>query len=458
MMLRGEDVKLNRSVFFFALTIGVLSVVMWALLNQPDQEPPWPPRVKGFSFAPMRAEHDPAQGTYPSTEQIDEDLRLLASHARAVRTYSVADTLGEIPVLAKKHGLYVALGAWIGPDATANEGELERLLEVYRENLRTVVRVIVGNEAILRKEQTPDQLIAYLDYLQKTINAPISTAEPWHIWLKYPELAEHVDFIAVHILPYWEGISVDYAITFLKERYRLLREAFPDKPIVIAEVGWPSRGRTREAAKASLANQAKFLRRFLAEAQREGYDYYILEAFDQIWKHSIEGNVGSSWGVYNSGREAKFAFTEPVVRVPQWRGLAGICIGVAVIVLALLFRDSRGLRYRGRWFLTLDYLWGRYPDGLDCLRFYSALYDAGHTGSRNADDLGSLWYLRRYYWLRPMNGPRPYGCTEWRRSVRQPVGKVCCSTGLDSCAGLQRAAGYVKSNPGCIGTTELPQL
>ena len=40
--------------------------------------------------------------------------------------------------------------------------------------------------------------------------------------------------------------------------------AYPDKPIVITEVGWPSNGRTRLGAVASPANQARFLRRFLA--------------------------------------------------------------------------------------------------------------------------------------------------------------------------------------------------
>ncbi|MEZ5671135.1 MAG: hypothetical protein R3E08_01655 [Thiotrichaceae bacterium] len=37
---------------------------------------------------------------------------------------------------------------------------------------------------------------------------PASTAEPGHIWItKHPELAKEVDYIAIHILPYWEGIA-----------------------------------------------------------------------------------------------------------------------------------------------------------------------------------------------------------------------------------------------------------
>jgi cellulose synthase/poly-beta-1,6-N-acetylglucosamine synthase-like glycosyltransferase len=182
--------------------------------------------------------------------------------------------------------------------------------------------------------------------------APVSTAEPWHVWLEHPELVEEVDFLAVHILPYWEGIPADSAVGYVVRRYEELRRAYPDKPIVIAEVGWPSKGRIRQGAVPSQANQAKFLRRFLAIAEREGYVYYVLEAFDQLWKRAIEGEAGTYWGVYDVEREPKFNFTAPVIRVPDWRELAAIATGLAVLILALLFRDSRGLSPRGLGFLA----------------------------------------------------------------------------------------------------------
>ncbi len=333
--------------------IGVLTAVLWGLLNQPNIEPPWPETIQGFSFSPMRHGNNPNAASYPTVEQIDADLALLAGKAHAVRTYSVDGTLATIPELAKKHRLNVTVGAWISDDESANDLQISRLLEVYRNNIPSIVRVVIGNEAILRQERTSAQMIEYLKRVQPEISAPISIAEPWHVWLDHPELAEHVDYIGVHILPYWEKIHISHAITFIKERMQLLEETFPDKPIVITEVGWPSRGRTRGGAKASVANQATFLRRFLAEAKQEGYRYYLLEAFDQVWKREIEGEVGTSWGVYNEQRIPKFTFSDPVVRIPNWRVLVGISISLAILVLAVLFRDSRGLNYRGHGFLTL---------------------------------------------------------------------------------------------------------
>ncbi len=81
-----------------------------------------------------------------------------------------------------------------------------------------------------------------------------------------PELADHVDYLAIHVLPYWEGVDVEHAVDFTVLTMREVAAAFPGKPIVITEVGWPSNGRTREGAVASPSNEALFLRRFLARA------------------------------------------------------------------------------------------------------------------------------------------------------------------------------------------------
>jgi exo-beta-1,3-glucanase (GH17 family)/cellulose synthase/poly-beta-1,6-N-acetylglucosamine synthase-like glycosyltransferase len=344
---------MNLPSLIITLIMGALAILLWRIVNEPDNEPPWPAQVQGFSFSPLRAQHNPNRGFLPSIAEIDEDLALLAGDTHALRTYSVEGTLAEVPRLAGAHDLNVALGAWLDADHEGNLVEIDRLIRVYRENHRRIVRVIVGNEVLLRKEQTVAQMIAYLRRVRAAVWAPISLAEPWHIWLEQPELVKEVDYLAVHLLPYWEGVPVDSAVDYIVKRYEELRRAYPDKPIVIAEVGWPSKGRIRQGAVPSGANQAKFLRRFLAVAERERYVYYVLEAFDQLWKRQIEGEAGTYWGVYNNQREPKFEFTKAVVRVPDWQELAAVATGLAVVLLALLFRDSAGLKPRGRAFLAL---------------------------------------------------------------------------------------------------------
>ena len=343
---------MNKSNFIIVMAVAIMVVSLWSFTNRPEQEPAWPSRVQGFSFSPMHAGQSPLIQVYPTEAEIDADLALLAGKTHAIRTYTVEDVLAKIPELAQKHRLNVALGMWIDANSEKNEQYLQTVLKIARSHAN-VVRVIIGNEAILRGEISVHQLTGYLDRARKALRVPVSTAEPWHVWLENPELADHVDYLAVHMLPYWEGIHVDLAVTYVVDRINELKARFPKKPIVIAEVGWPSNGRTRKGAEASLANQASFLRRFLERASREKYIYYVMEAFDQPWKQQTEGAVGAYWGVYDFDRQAKFPFTEPIVAIPEWRILAGLSVLIAVITMALLLIDSRTLGSRGRSFLAV---------------------------------------------------------------------------------------------------------
>lgn len=343
---------LNKSNILVGIAIGIVTVSLWAYINRPEQEPPWPKKVQGFSYSPMRANENPLRGIYPTAEEIDEDLSILSGKAHAVRTYSLDALFDKIPEIAAKHKLNVTLGGWISDDLQKNEEEIARLIKTANAN-NNVVRVIVGNEAILRRDVTVEQITAYLDRVKAEVGKPVSTAEPWHVWIKYPELARHVDFLAIHLLPYWEGVDADIAVEYVVQNINALRALFPDKPIVIAEVGWPSNGRTRRSAVASTANEAMFLRRFLERAEQEKYIYYIMEAFDQTWKKDTEGAVGAYWGVYDVYRRPKFPFAEPIVAIPHWYILAGISVLIAIITFAILLLDSDTLKNRGRSFLAI---------------------------------------------------------------------------------------------------------
>jgi cellulose synthase/poly-beta-1,6-N-acetylglucosamine synthase-like glycosyltransferase len=182
----------------------------------------------------------------------------------------------------------------------------------------------------------------------------VSTAEPWHVWLKNPQLADHVDYLAVHLLPFWEGVALEDAVEFSVNSYRQLQQAFPDKKIVITEVGWPSQGRSIRQADASPANQAKFLRRFIHRAEQDDILFYVMEAFDQPWKADIEGSVGGYWGVFDSAREPKFETHNPIIAIPEWKLLAAASIVVALLLTILLLTDSSALKFRGRAFLMFN--------------------------------------------------------------------------------------------------------
>lgn len=334
-----------------AILLAVLAINLgaWALLNRPQPEVEWTGAIQGVSFSPFRADGDPLEGPFPTSQQIDADLQLLAGSVRKVRSYSSTDGFEQIPRLAARHGLGVTAGAWLDRDRRKNAAEVANLV-VNAQQQRNIERVIVGNEAVLRGDLSVAELAAYLREVRRQVKVPVSTAEPWHVWLRHPELAREVDFIAAHILPYWEGVDVDTAIDFVAERHRQLEAAFPGKPILIAEVGWPSNGNRREHARASLAAEAQFVRRFLNLAEERRYDYFMMEAFDQPWKKAFEGTVGAHWGLYDAERQPKFALTGPIVERPHWPLQAALATLLALAPMAWFLARFQALRARGRLF------------------------------------------------------------------------------------------------------------
>ena len=64
--------------------------------------------------------------------------------------------------------------------------------------------VIVGNEVLLRGEVSPQTLGEYIRGVKAQVTVPVTYADVWEFWLRYRELARAVDFVTIHILPYWE--------------------------------------------------------------------------------------------------------------------------------------------------------------------------------------------------------------------------------------------------------------
>ncbi|WP_340122980.1 glycosyltransferase [Methylobacter svalbardensis] len=344
----------TKIVTVIALALLVfINFSIWSYVNNPLQLQPWTKTTMGVTFDPMRKQDTQTSNTFPSEADIDRDLSLLANKVHAVRTYSVLKGLDKIPELAAKHNLNTTVGAWIDGNLEKNRQEIETLINVSHQNNPNIVRVMVGNEVLLRGDMTAEQLIEYIREVKKNTWRPVSTSETWDIWLKHPELVPEVDFIAVHILPYWEGIAAEDAVDYVFDRYHDLQKAYPNKPIVITEVGWPSDGQPFKHATASVSNQAKFLRNFLNRADAEKVNYYIVEAFDQPWKMSLEGSAGAYWGIFNADRQPKYPMDSDVIAMPNWEHWATGAAVFSVVLMVLFLFTRSSLKLPGLLFFGL---------------------------------------------------------------------------------------------------------
>ena len=318
-----------RTVAAVVALVACVHAGLWALTRESVRAPNFDGQLASVSYAPFGGSVHPDAGGKAEAAQIRADLKMLAPVTRAVRTYSATGGVELVPGIASEFGMRVTAGAWIDKNQDRNEREIRSVIDLAKRH-SNVNGVIVGNETIFRGEQKVGDLIQMIQRVKRSTNVPVTTGEIWHVWIEHPELVSAVDYIAAHILPYWEGFSeqqtVDQAILI----YDKLRQAYPGKRIVIAEFGWPSAGYNMHKANPGRIEQAVLLRDFVTRADAYGIDYNIVEAIDQPWK-TFEGGVGPYWGLFDASRQQKFDWTGPITDPTHWR-LATIAILVSILL------------------------------------------------------------------------------------------------------------------------------
>ena len=324
-----------RAVVAVLVFVSAIHAGIWGLLRDKEQAPDFGGILPSVSYAPFEGTAHPDVDNIPNAEKIRADMKTLAPLTRAIRLYSSTGGVELVPPIANEAGLKVTLGAWIDKNSDRNEREMLSAIELAKRN-SNVNGIVVGNETIYRGEQKIEDLIKLIQRVKGAVNVPVTTGEIWNIWLEHPELASSVDFIAAHILPYWEGFSDKQAVDQALIIYQKLRDAFPGKRIVIAEFGWPSAGYNLKGANPGPFEQAVTLRNFVSRAEAIGMEYNIVEAIDQPWKF-FEGGVGPYWGILNAAREPKFAWTGPIVSPDYWK-LATIALLVGVLMSLPILR------------------------------------------------------------------------------------------------------------------------
>lgn len=331
---------MSRILSAFA-AIAFLTLAAWWWPNRPQagDVPMLAERFNSVSFAPFRPGHSPLRDIFPTAAEVEADIALIAPRVRAIRTYASIEGQYEVAEIAARHGVRLWKGAWLGSSRPGNERELARLIQIANAHPETVERVVVGNEVLLRRDLPVGELIAALDRVKAAVRQPVTYADVWEFWVQFPELAAHVDIITIHILPYWEDepLGVARTMAHVRDVFQRMQAMFPGRQIAIGEIGWPSRGRWREDAAPSRVNQAIFIREFITLSREMGFDYNLIEAFDQVWKYKSEGTVGAAWGLWTADRAEKFPLSGPVVENPDWPWYAGL----ALLLTAILFTLTR---------------------------------------------------------------------------------------------------------------------
>jgi exo-beta-1,3-glucanase (GH17 family) len=328
----------------FLLTAAAVAAAWW-WLGRPLVAPAAasdPGRIQCVSYTPFRDGETPLdKTTYAAADRIEADLAKLARLTGCVRTYATDNGLDQVPEIAQRLGIKVLQGLWLDRDRKKNRVQIETAIALAKRFPDAITGIVVGNEVLLRGELAAEDIAAVLREVKDATGKPVTYADVWEFWLRNRGLAAAVDFITIHILPYWEDfpIPADLAGAHVDEIRTKVAAAFPGKEILIGEVGWPSAGRMREGALPSRSNQAHVLEEVMARARAQNYRVNLIEAFDQPWKRTLEGTVGGYWGLFGSTvREAKYAWGEPVSDHPWWRWQLAGGVMLAAFVYAAAIR------------------------------------------------------------------------------------------------------------------------
>ena len=200
-------------------------------------------------------------------------------------------------------------------------------------------------------DMTPSDLRELLLSVKARVTVPVTYAEVWEYWLRYREMQDAVDFVTIHVLPYWDNIPsrAEDAAAHVAAVHKQVSLAFPGKEVVIGETGWPSMGRMREGALPSRINQARVISEILDVAKRDHFRVNLIEAFDASWKRYWEGTVGGNWGLFKADHQTlKYPPGVAISNYPLWKPLMGSGMILAISVFAAAWLGQRRKPWKPR--------------------------------------------------------------------------------------------------------------
>jgi len=343
-----ELISLRTPLALLLISLGAIAAVWWWLATPINlARAPIDPNANLLcvSYAPFRDAQTPLMlTTHIAPEQIAQDLAQLAKITDCVRTYSIENGLDQVPALAAKVGLKVIQGIWLGSNRLKNLAQISTVVGLTKEYPSVITAVVVGNEVLLRGEMTTSDLAANIRSVKSQVAVPVTYADVWEYWLRNREVYEAVDFVTIHILPYWEDfpIRARHAATHVDAIRKRMAVAFPGKEILIGETGWPSQGRMREGALPSRTNQARVVSEILLLAKQENFRVNLIEAYDQPWKRELEGTVGGYWGLIDSVQRAvKYPPGQAISNFPFWKLQMGCGMALSFFVFGAAWLTLR---------------------------------------------------------------------------------------------------------------------
>jgi glycoside/pentoside/hexuronide:cation symporter, GPH family len=259
--------------------------------------------LHGMCFSPYIEGQD--SGDVLIESETKQRMATVAPHTKWVRSFSCTNGNEKIPVFAREKGLKTMVGAWISNDKERNNREISTLIKMAKDGLVDIA--VVGNEVLLRNELSVAEITGYLKKVKEQAgNIPVGYVDAYYQFIEHPELVAASDVLLVNCYPFWEGSSIENSVDDLRRMYALTQKVAANKPIIITETGWPSKGGRVNLAEPSVLNAQKYFLQTQEWAEKQGIEMFYFSSFDESWKVKEEGELGARWGIWDKDENLKY--------------------------------------------------------------------------------------------------------------------------------------------------------
>ncbi|MFD0931560.1 MFS transporter [Psychroflexus salinarum] len=286
------DVKYD--IDFSSKSMGDIKTLFSTTLNR---------GMHGLCFSPYTDKQD--IDDILSEEQIRRRVEIIKPYTNWLRSFSCTGGNEHMPKIAKQNNLKTMVGAWISDDKAQNRKEINQLIKLGKAGQVDIA--VVGNEVLLREELIEEELLSYIQEVKTALpNIPVGYVDAYSMFNDRPSLIEVCDVILINCYPFWEGADIEISTAYLREMYSLIKAKAKDKPVMIAETGWPNQGENTGKAIPTELNAMKYFINVNNWAQKENIKLFYFSSFDESWKTRHEGDVGQRWGIWDKNEKLKY--------------------------------------------------------------------------------------------------------------------------------------------------------
>ncbi len=262
-------------------------------------------KIHGLSFSPYLEGQDPSDKVTITAEQIADRLEVIRPYTNWVRIFSSSYGNDIVPRIAKEKGLKTMVGAWLSDDLEQNEIEIANVIAIAKAGHADLLAI--GNEVLLREELEIEQLLDYIQRVKAAVpGVPVGYVDAYYMFVNHEELVNVCDVLFTNLYPFWETVALEVSIDYMNKMYEFVNAHAKNKPIIISETGWPSKGEAYGAAMPSYENAMRYFIQAQLWAKQHQIPMFYFSSFDEVWKMNHEGEYGAYWGLWDKDGNYKY--------------------------------------------------------------------------------------------------------------------------------------------------------